>query len=116
MNQAPFLIKGWLQCLHSSLRSMGRSRVESDIALLLAGREHECVSQPSVPGIVLPMMPTTLLLNAASMMVAWTGCVSPLEDSHKRRLKLGIKTAPNCFARSLKALQRPPDGKAALSL
>ena len=34
MNQAPFLIKGWPQCLHSSLRSMGRSRVESDIALL----------------------------------------------------------------------------------
>ena len=30
----PLLIKGWLQCLHSSVRSMGRSRVESDIALL----------------------------------------------------------------------------------
>ena len=65
MNQAPFLIKGWLQCLHSSLRSMGRSRAESDIVLLLAGREHECVSQPSVPGTVIPMMPTTLLLNVA---------------------------------------------------
>src|ERR1700722_9128747 len=65
MNQAPFLIKGWLQCLHSSLRSMARSRAESDIALLHAGREHECVSRPSVPGTVLPMMPTTLLLNVA---------------------------------------------------
>ena len=34
MNQVPLLIKGWPQCLHSSLRSMGRSRVESDITLL----------------------------------------------------------------------------------
>ena len=65
MNQAPFLIKGWPQYLHSSLRSMGRSRVESDIALLLAGRERECVSQPSVPGTVIPMMLNTLLLNVA---------------------------------------------------
>jgi hypothetical protein len=65
MNQAPFLIKGWLQCLHSSLRSTPRSRVESDIALPLAGRERECVSQPSVPWTVIPMMPNSLLLNVA---------------------------------------------------
>jgi hypothetical protein len=44
---------------------MGRRRAESDIVLLLAGREHECVSQPSVPGTVIPMMPATLLLNVA---------------------------------------------------
>ena len=84
MNQAPFLIKGWLQCLHSSLRSMGRSRAESDIVLLLAGREHECVSQPSVPGTVLPMMPATLLLNVA-LRDGHTSKrrVSPLEDSRE---------------------------------
>jgi hypothetical protein len=83
MNQAPFLIKGWLQCLHSSLRSMGRSRAESDIALLRAGREHEYVSQPSVPWTVIPMMPNTLLLNVALRDGRLKGCVSPLGDSHK---------------------------------
>jgi len=76
MNQAPFLIKGWPQFLHSSLRSTPGSRVESDIALLLAGRERECVSQPSVPGTVIPMMPTTLLLNVA------------LHDGHLEELRL----------------------------
>jgi hypothetical protein len=55
---------------------MGRSRAESDIALLLAGREHECVSQPSVPGTVIPMMTSTLLLNAA------------LRDGHPEGLRL----------------------------
>ena len=44
---------------------MGRSRAESDIALLRAGREHGYVSQPSVPWTVIPMMPNTLLLNVA---------------------------------------------------
>ena len=34
MNQSPFLINKWPQCLHSSVRSTFRSRVESDIALL----------------------------------------------------------------------------------
>jgi hypothetical protein len=61
----PVLIKGWPQCLHSSLRSMGRSRVESDIALLPRRAGAQVVSQPSVPGTVIPMMPTTLLLNVA---------------------------------------------------
>jgi hypothetical protein len=65
MNQSPFLIIKWPQPLHSRVRSTFRSRAESDIALLFAGRERECVSQPSVPGTVIPMMPTTLLLNVA---------------------------------------------------
>jgi hypothetical protein len=44
----------------------------------LAGRERECVSQPSVPGTVLPMMPKTLLLNVA------------LRDGHLEGLDIGL--------------------------
>ena len=75
MNQAPFLIREWPQCLHSSLRSMGRSRLKVT-SRCSAGRERECVSQPSVPGTVIPMMPDTLLLNVA------------LRDGHLERLRL----------------------------
>jgi hypothetical protein len=89
MNQAPFLIKGWPQCLHSSLRSTCRNRVESEIALLPRRAERECVSQPSVPGTVIPMMPITLLLNAAQH----DGRLEGLRLTRARQ-RLGIKAAP----------------------
>jgi hypothetical protein len=108
MNQAPALIIGWPQCLHSSLRSTCRSRVESDIALLLAGRERECVSQPSVPGTVIPMMPNTLLPNVALRDRHWNGVASLRLRLTQGRRRLGIKTAPIGFARSLKGRQWPP--------
>jgi hypothetical protein len=61
MNQISFLIIKWPQCLHSRVRSTFRNRAERGIALLLYGRERERVSQCSMPGTVLPMMPITLL-------------------------------------------------------
>ncbi len=41
MNQIPFLMIKWPQCLHSSVRSTFRSRAERGIALLLYRRERE---------------------------------------------------------------------------
>src|ERR1700733_8718986 len=95
---------------------MGRSRAESDIALLLAGPEHECVSQPSVPGTVIPMMPNTLLLNVALRDGRLEGLRLLRWRTHTRPPEAGHKRSPSLL-RSF--AERPPaasNDKAALSL
>jgi hypothetical protein len=74
------------------------------------------VSQPSVPGTVIPMMPTP---TPKCGTVRWPpGKVASLRlRTHARPPgEAGHEDCPTCVARSLKPLQRPPNGKAALSL
>jgi hypothetical protein len=100
MNQFPLLIKEWPQCLHSSLRSMGRSRVESDIALLprRAGA-RVCLSaigagdRPSDDAY----HPTPKMCTAR-----WSpGRVASLRlRTHTKPPEAGHKDCPHCLLRS----------------